>query len=453
MGNNRNIAFWVVLFLLLIAVFQVIGGNSSSKASDEIPYSQAIEMIEKGDVKSAEIDGENLTITLGANNSKFRSIIPNWPFNEGITESLLDNNVEIEAVKQQESGLASFLQYLLPFVLIVGVWIFFMNRMQGGGRGGAMGFGKSKAKLLNQNEDRKTFDDVAGIDEAKEELEEIVEFLRDPQKFSRLGGQIPKGALLIGPPGTGKTLLARAIAGEAGVPFFTISGSDFVEMFVGVGASRVRDMFEQSQDRQVILPFNTMRSLIGNQVTADLFIQLTVSDLENIDNVSNNITALLRNAHGLEDDEEDDFRIQSSAQLADAVSSILGSVTLVMGGIVSISLLVGGIGIMNIMLVSVTERTREIGICKAIGAKRHQILLQFLFESIFLCLLGGLIGLILGYGFGLIASNALDSPAAVVPLWAVLLAFGFSAFVGIVFGIMPAAKAANLDPIEALRYE
>ena len=255
MGNNRNIAFWVVLFLLLIAVFQVIGGNSSSKASDEIPYSQAIEMIEKGDVKSAEIDGENLTITLGANNSKFRSIIPNWPFNEGITESLLDNNVEIEAVKQQESGLASFLQYLLPFVLIVGVWIFFMNRMQGGGRGGAMGFGKSKAKLLNQNEDRKTFDDVAGIDEAKEELEEIVEFLRDPQKFSRLGGRIPKGALLIGPPGTGKTLLARAIAGEAGVPFFTISGSDFVEMFVGVGASRVRDMFEQAKKNAPCIVF------------------------------------------------------------------------------------------------------------------------------------------------------------------------------------------------------
>ena len=255
MGNNRNIAFWVVLFLLLIAVFQVIGGNSSSKASDEIPYSQAIEMIEKGDVKSAKIDGENLTIVIGANNSKFRSIIPNSPFNEGITNTLLDNNVEIEAVKQQESGIASFLQYLLPFVLIVGVWIFFMNRMQGGGRGGAMGFGKSKAKLLNQNEDRKTFDDVAGIDEAKEELEEIVEFLRDPQKFSRLGGQIPKGALLIGPPGPGKTLLARAIAGEAGVPFFTISGSDFVEMFVGVGASRVRDMFEQAKKNAPCIVF------------------------------------------------------------------------------------------------------------------------------------------------------------------------------------------------------
>ena len=255
MGNNRNIAFWVVLFLLLIAVFQVIGGNSSSKASDEIPYSQAIEMIEKGDVKSAKIDGENLTIVIGANNSKFRSIIPNSPFNEGITNTLLDNNIEFEAVKQQESGIASFLQYLLPFVLIVGVWIFFMNRMQGGGRGGAMGFGKSKAKLLNQNEDRKTFDDVAGIDEAKEELEEIVEFLRDPQKFSRLGGQIPKGALLIGPPGTGKTLLARAIAGEAGVPFFTISGSDFVEMFVGVGASRVRDMFEQAKKNAPCIVF------------------------------------------------------------------------------------------------------------------------------------------------------------------------------------------------------
>jgi len=255
LGNNRNIAFWVVLFLLLIAVFQVIGGNSSSNSSDEIPYSQAIEMIEKGDVKSAKIDGENLTITLGPNNNKLRSIIPNSPFNDGITETLLDNNVEIEAVKQQESGLASFIQYLLPFVLIVGVWLFFMNRMQGGGRGGAMGFGKSKAKLLNQNEDRKTFDDVAGIDEAKEELEEIVEFLRDPQKFSRLGGQIPKGALLIGPPGTGKTLLARAIAGEAGVPFFTISGSDFVEMFVGVGASRVRDMFEQAKKNAPCIVF------------------------------------------------------------------------------------------------------------------------------------------------------------------------------------------------------
>ncbi len=143
----------------------------------------------------------------------------------------------------------------LPFLILIGVWIYFMNRMQGGGRGGAMGFGKSKAKLLTEKHGRVTFDDVAGIDEAKEELEEIVEFLRNPQKFSRLGGKIPKGALLVGPPGTGKTLLARAIAGEAGVPFFTISGSDFVEMFVGVGASRVRDMFEQAKKNAPCIVF------------------------------------------------------------------------------------------------------------------------------------------------------------------------------------------------------
>jgi len=254
LGNNRNIAFWLVLFFLLMAVFQIFTASSTTKAADEISFSQAVDSIEKGDVKAAVIDGENLTITLKSD-AQLKTIIPNWPFNAGITETLLENNVEIDAVKQQESGISSFLQYLLPFVLIVGVWIFFMNRMQGGGRGGAMGFGKSKAKLLNQDEDRKTFDDVAGIDEAKEELEEIVEFLRDPQKFSRLGGQIPKGALLIGPPGTGKTLLARAIAGEAGVPFFTISGSDFVEMFVGVGASRVRDMFEQAKKNAPCIVF------------------------------------------------------------------------------------------------------------------------------------------------------------------------------------------------------
>jgi cell division protease FtsH len=254
LGNSRNIAFWVVLFFLLMALMQVFTGTTATKATDEISYSQAIESIEKGNVKAAVIDGENLTITL-KDETALKTVIPNYPFTEGLTNTLLANKVQIDAVKQQESGIMSFFQYLLPFVLIVGVWIFFMTKMQGGGRGGAMGFGKSKAKLLNQNEDRKTFDDVAGIDEAKEELEEIVEFLRDPQKFSRLGGQIPKGALLIGPPGTGKTLLARAIAGEAGVPFFTISGSDFVEMFVGVGASRVRDMFEQAKKNAPCIVF------------------------------------------------------------------------------------------------------------------------------------------------------------------------------------------------------
>jgi cell division protease FtsH len=172
-----------------------------------------------------------------------------------VTDLLIQNEVAIRAEQQETSGLQAFLVSLLPFLLLIGVWIYFMNRMQGGGRGGAMGFGKSKAKLLTEKQGRVTFDDVAGIDEAKEELEEIVEFLRNPQKFSRLGGKIPKGALLVGPPGTGKTLLARAIAGEAGVPFFTISGSDFVEMFVGVGASRVRDMFEQAKKNAPCIVF------------------------------------------------------------------------------------------------------------------------------------------------------------------------------------------------------
>jgi cell division protease FtsH len=163
--------------------------------------------------------------------------------------------VEVRAEAQEQSGFLSLISLWLPFIVLIGIWIFFMNRMQGGGRGGAMGFGKSRAKLLTEKHGRVTFDDVAGIDEAKEELEEIVEFLRNPQKFSRLGGKIPKGALLVGPPGTGKTLLARAIAGEAGVPFFTISGSDFVEMFVGVGASRVRDMFEQAKKNAPCIVF------------------------------------------------------------------------------------------------------------------------------------------------------------------------------------------------------
>jgi len=209
----------------------------------------------------------------------------------------------------------------------------------------------------------------------------------------------------------------------------------------------------QSQDNYMIVPFGTMRNLTGNRVQQDIFIQLTLSDIEQGENIQDRLRILLRRAHDLDQDEEDDFQIQTSEQLRNAVTSILGTVTLVMGGIVSISLLVGGIGIMNIMLVSVTERTREIGICKAIGAKRHQILLQFLFESLLLCLIGGLIGLMIGYGIGLGVSAAIGLPEAYVPYWAVLLAFGFAAFVGIVFGIMPAAKAANLDPIEALRYE
>ncbi len=250
MGNARNIAFWVVLLLLVLALFQMF--NSGSTVSTQtLPYSDFIARVDAGDVKAVELDGEKVRIT-AKDGSHYVTI---RPAGEQVTDKLLEKGVIIQAQPQEQSSLVSVLLSYLPFLLLIGVWIYFMNRMQGGGKGGAMGFGKSRAKLLTEKQGRVTFDDVAGIDEAKEELEEIVEFLRNPQKFSRLGGKIPKGALLVGPPGTGKTLLARAIAGEAGVPFFTISGSDFVEMFVGVGASRVRDMFEQAKKNAPCIVF------------------------------------------------------------------------------------------------------------------------------------------------------------------------------------------------------
>ena len=251
MNNTKNIAFWVILFLLMIALFNVFSNGNTTTNASNITFSDFLERVEDGNVASVRLDGEKVFIR-GTDNREYRTIRPSG---SDIIPDLRAANVEIDAAPQETSGFMATLGLWLPFLLLIGVWIFFMNRMQGGGRGGAMGFGKSKAKLLTEKTGRVTFDDVAGIDEAKDELEEIVEFLRDPQKFSRLGGKIPKGALLVGPPGTGKTLLARAIAGEAGVPFFTISGSDFVEMFVGVGASRVRDMFEQAKKNAPCIVF------------------------------------------------------------------------------------------------------------------------------------------------------------------------------------------------------
>jgi cell division protease FtsH len=252
LGNLKNFAFWAVLFLLVFALFNLMNSGSPLGGNNtEITYSEFIRQAEAGNVQYVNVDGEKLIIS-ATDGKSYYTINPR---DDQMTDRLLNSGVEIRAEPQESGGLSMFLMNILPFLLLIGVWIFFMNRMQGGGRGGAMGFGKSKAKLLTEASGRVTFDDVAGIDEAKEELEEIVEFLRNPQKFSKLGGKIPTGALLVGPPGTGKTLLAKAIAGEAGVPFFTISGSDFVEMFVGVGASRVRDMFEQAKKNSPCIVF------------------------------------------------------------------------------------------------------------------------------------------------------------------------------------------------------
>ncbi|SEP78526.1 cell division protease FtsH [Loktanella sp. DSM 29012] len=250
MGNARNIVFWVVLFLLVLTLFNLFS-NPATSASNTKSYSEFVSAVENDAVASVTLDGEQVRYR-GTDGRDYVTIRPG---DAEVTNLLIAQDIPVTAQSQEQSGLQSFLIGLLPFVLLIGVWIYFMNRMQGGGKGGAMGFGKSKAKLLTEKHGRVTFDEVAGIDEAKDELEEIVEFLRNPQKFSRLGGKIPKGALLVGPPGTGKTLLARAIAGEAGVPFFTISGSDFVEMFVGVGASRVRDMFEQAKKNAPCIVF------------------------------------------------------------------------------------------------------------------------------------------------------------------------------------------------------
>ena len=251
MGNARNIVFWVVLFLLVLTLFNLFSGGASTGMSNSKSYSEFVSAVEGNSVQSVTLDGEQVRYR-GTDGRDYVTIKPQ---DAEITNLLIAQDIPVTAQSQEQSLLSGFLLSLLPFVLLIGVWVYFMNRMQGGGKGGAMGFGKSKAKLLTEKHGRVTFDEVAGIDEAKDELEEIVEFLRNPQKFSRLGGKIPKGALLVGPPGTGKTLLARAIAGEAGVPFFTISGSDFVEMFVGVGASRVRDMFEQAKKNAPCIVF------------------------------------------------------------------------------------------------------------------------------------------------------------------------------------------------------
>jgi len=243
--NFKNLAMWAVIILLSVGLFNMFQSPENlAKNNNQISFSKFLKEVDDGRVVEVEIQGNNIKGTLSDGNN-FKTYSPNYP---DLVEKLSDKGVSIIAspLEDKMPSLFGILLSWFPMLLLIGVWIFFMRQMQGG-KGGAMGFGRSKAKLLNEAQGKVTFNDVAGVEEAKEEVEEIVEFLKDPRKFSRLGGKIPKGALLIGPPGTGKTLLAKAIAGEANVPFFSISGSDFVEMFVGVGASRVRDMFEQGK--------------------------------------------------------------------------------------------------------------------------------------------------------------------------------------------------------------
>ncbi|MEE2916043.1 MAG: ATP-dependent metallopeptidase FtsH/Yme1/Tma family protein, partial [Pseudomonadota bacterium] len=241
----KSLLIWVGVLLSLALVVTVLGGGNSTAQGNTIAYSTFLDKVDEGTVKSVNVSRDMISGSFSSGD-KFRT----YPVQDsGLMDRLRKSGVEVAGKPEEGPSIWLLMLYnSLPFLLFIGIAFFVLRQMQkGGGAGGAMGFGKSRARMLTQKEGKVTFDDVAGIDEARAELTEIVDFLKDPSKFARLGGKIPKGALLVGSPGTGKTLLARAIAGEAGVPFFTISGSDFVEMFVGVGASRVRDMFEQAK--------------------------------------------------------------------------------------------------------------------------------------------------------------------------------------------------------------
>ncbi|MEE8634533.1 MAG: ATP-dependent metallopeptidase FtsH/Yme1/Tma family protein, partial [Acidiferrobacterales bacterium] len=266
--NNltKNLLLWLVIAVVLMSVFSNFGPRQPQASAME--YSQFISKVKDGQIDKVTIQGRNISGTLKSG-GKFKTYAPPDP---GLIGDLLKHGVAIDARPQDEQSLllTIFINWF-PLLLLIGVWIFFMRQMQGGvGGRGAMSFGKSKARMLTEEQNKTTFDDVAGVEEAKEEVQELVEFLSDPAKFQKLGGRIPKGVLMTGAPGTGKTLLARAIAGEAKVPFFTISGSDFVEMFVGVGASRVRDMFDQAKKHAPCIIFIDEIDAVGRQRGAGL---------------------------------------------------------------------------------------------------------------------------------------------------------------------------------------
>ncbi|MBI3434280.1 MAG: ATP-dependent metallopeptidase FtsH/Yme1/Tma family protein [Proteobacteria bacterium] len=266
-ANLRNLALWVIIFLLLLALFTLFQNPGQRAVSQDITFSQLLNDVEQGRVRDVLIQGPDIHGTFTDGRS-FQTYAPNDPT---LVQRLYGKGVSITARPQSDNvpWFVSLLVSWLPFIALIGVWIFLSRQMQGAG-GKALGFGKSRAKLLTEAHGRVTFEDVAGVEEAKQDLQEIVEFLRDPGKFQRLGGRIPRGVLLVGPPGTGKTLIARAVAGEANVPFFTISGSDFVEMFVGVGASRVRDMFDQAKKHAPCIIFIDEIDAVGRQRGAGL---------------------------------------------------------------------------------------------------------------------------------------------------------------------------------------
>ena len=265
--NLRNFAIWALIGVVLLGVYELVQPRNKTGSPQQADYSTALAKIDAGEVQEATLRAP------GIMEAKLRSggkMVVNTPVDQAdLTKRLEEHGATIKFDRSSGMGILNILISLAPVILLVVIWLFIMRQMQGGARG-AMGFGKSKARLLTENKNRVTFDDVAGVDEAKDELAEIVDFLKDPAKFQRLGGKIPKGALLMGPPGTGKTLIARAVAGEAGVPFFSISGSDFVEMFVGVGASRVRDMFEQAKKNAPCIIFIDEIDAVGRHRGAGL---------------------------------------------------------------------------------------------------------------------------------------------------------------------------------------
>ena len=268
MNNLRNLVLWIVIALLLVFLFNLFQGSTQRANTQAVVYSQFQQQVSDGSVKEITVQGDNIKGMLSGN----QAFTTTMPANDPSIWPLLNSHHIKVTVTPSEDGSLNLMSVFInwfPMLLLIGVWVFFLRQMQAGG-GKAMGFGKSRAKLLTERQGRVTFEDVAGVDEAKDDLKEIVDFLRDPQKFQRLGGRIPKGVLLVGPPGTGKTLLARAIAGEANVPFFTISGSDFVEMFVGVGASRVRDMFEQAKKNAPCIVFVDEIDAVGRHRGAGL---------------------------------------------------------------------------------------------------------------------------------------------------------------------------------------